>query len=235
MDDTPVDQEARQPGVNDPKLWMARNAASLIALCIAMSVCAAGGSAFSAAKGTDGRVPALFQQVKVRPKKERETVVCIMQKWKSMVRTAGRTRTGTGSSAGSITRRSPCARQQPVAASLGKARWRHPHARGCAQSHRPRAYTEHSGLRAEISSSIKTLHFAETSLPTGVFPPDQQERSEDQEQQLKIMSVFAQDHLSGYIYIEADKEPHVRHAIKGAPMIFPLCIKLKRHVLFVLL
>lgn len=24
VDDTPLDKEARQPGVNDPKLWMAR-------------------------------------------------------------------------------------------------------------------------------------------------------------------------------------------------------------------
>ena len=43
---------------------------------------------------------------------------------------------------------------------------------------------------------------------------------------LKIISVSAQDHLQGYLYIEARKESHVRHAIQGMNIIFKRDVKI---------
>ncbi|KHG17889.1 hypothetical protein F383_09245 [Gossypium arboreum] len=44
--------------------------------------------------------------------------------------------------------------------------------------------------------------------------------------ELQIRSVIALDHLKNYIYIEADKEAHVREAVKGLRNIFPAKIML---------
>lgn len=101
-------------------------------------------------------------QVKCRQGKERETTVCLMQKWVTMAR--------------ALTAAHPC---HPLK--------RTPHCR------RPFAY-----LR----------------------PPPHQGSSKDPEDHLRIIGVFSQDHLKGYIYVEAEKEPHVRHAIKGMHNVF---------------
>ncbi|KAG8378154.1 hypothetical protein BUALT_Bualt08G0108500 [Buddleja alternifolia] len=48
----------------------------------------------------------------------------------------------------------------------------------------------------------------------------------DRGSELQIRSVIALDHLKNYIYIEADKEAHVREAIKGMRNIYPSRIML---------
>ncbi|KAL6525005.1 hypothetical protein OROMI_030598 [Orobanche minor] len=48
----------------------------------------------------------------------------------------------------------------------------------------------------------------------------------DKSPELQIRSVIALDHLKNYVYIEADKEAHVREAVKGMRTIYPSKIML---------